>query len=91
MIRQTCPNFITIQASGAPYGATINTIHITNVRIQPQLDGTTGEATGKIQVHICMVDGVQVLTYDTLEEANEEYFRISNTLKGILLDGANDE
>lgn len=86
MIRQTCPNFITIQASGAPYGATINTLHITNVRIQPQLDQATGEATGNIQVAICMVDGTQVLTYDTIEEANEEYFRISNELQGRLLD-----
>ncbi len=90
MIRQTCPNFITIQASGAPYGATINTLHITNVRIQPQFDGATGEPTGKTQVQICMVDGTQVLTYDTIEEANEEYFRISNTLKGILLDDADE-
>lgn len=90
MIRQTCPNFITIQASGAPYGATINTLHITNVRIQPQLDATTGEPTGKTQVHVCMVDGVQVLTYDTIEEANEEYFRISNQLKGILLDDGDE-
>ena len=86
MLRQTSPEFITIQASGAPYGATINTLHITNVRIQPQLDQATQEPTGKTQVAICMVDGTQVLTYDTLEEANEEYFRLSNLLQGRLRD-----
>lgn len=86
MLRQTSPEFITIQADGAPYGATINTLHITNVRIQPQLDATTGEPTGKTQVAVCMVDGVQVLTYDTIEQANEEYFRISNELQGKTLE-----
>jgi hypothetical protein len=83
MIRQTCPNFVTIQADGAPYGATINSLHLTNVRIQPQIDGTTGEPTGKTQVAVCMVDGIQVLTYDTLEEAQAEYYRLSNLLLGL--------
>lgn len=83
MLRQTSPDFITIQAQGAPFGATINVLHITNVRVQPQLDND-GEATGKLCVMICCVDGIQALTYDTIEEANEEYFRISNELMGRL-------
>ena len=83
MIRQTTPSFITIQAQGAPFGACINTLHITNVRVQPQLD-QQGEPTGKLCVLVCCVDGIQSLTYDTIEDANEEYFRIVNELMGRL-------
>ena len=83
MIRQTTPNFITIEATGAPFGACINTLHITNVRVQPAID-QEGNPTGKFQVLVCCVDGIQALTYDTIEEAREEYFRIVNDLMGRL-------
>ncbi len=83
MIRQTTPSFIMIEAQGAPFGACINTLHITNVRVQPQL-ADDGTLTGQYQVLVCQVDGIQALTFDTIEEAREEYFRIANELMGRL-------
>ena len=83
MIRQTTPNFITIEATGAPFGACINTLHITNVRVQPAVD-QEGNATGQLQVLVCQVDGIQALTFDTIEEARDEYHRIVNDLMGRL-------
>lgn len=83
MIRQTTPSFIMIEASGAPFGATINTLHITNVRVQPAVDNE-GNPTGQYQVLVCQVDGIQALSFDTIEEAREEYFRIANELMGRL-------
>ena len=86
MIRKDSPDFIMIQAHNAPYGATINTMHITNVRLQPEIN-EQNEATGRVQVLVCLVDGAHSLTYDSLEEAQPVYFQLSNELRGTPSDG----
>lgn len=93
MIRRNGVDWLVITAQGAPWGATINTDHITNVRVQPQMkmerddQGNEGMvATGFFEVAICCIDGAQSLTYKKQDDAMAEYFRISNELRGSVVD-----
>lgn len=88
MIRRNGVDWLVISAAGAPWGATINTQHITNVRVQPQLRPVDGEleATGFFEVAICTIDGQQSLTFKDQDDAMTEYFRISNELRGSVID-----
>lgn len=93
MIRRNGVDWLVISAQGAPWGATINTQHITNVRVQPQMkmegDGKGNEGlvpTGFIEVAVCCIDGQQSLTFKDQDDAMTEYFRISNELRGSVID-----
>lgn len=82
-----------ITAEGRPFGATINTDHITNIRWQPLMRPVDKEANaplevipGKFEVIIALIDGAHTLTFDTQQKAQDEYFRLSNEVRGALRD-----
>lgn len=91
MIRRNGVDWLVITAAGAPWGATINSDHITNVRVQPQMippefEGGPPEPTGLFEVVVSCIDGAQSLTYKKQDDALAEYFRISNELRGSVVD-----
>lgn len=73
--------FIVIEAPGAPWGSTINVDKIDNIRLQPKVD-EDGVLTGEIQVLVRTDCGDQLLTYPSLKDAQETYFRLQNELLG---------
>jgi hypothetical protein len=82
-----------ITAEGTPFGATINTSHITNVRWQPMLrpagpepDSPLVAIPNSFEVIIALIDGAHSLTFDSQQKAQDEYHRLSNEVRGALRD-----
>ena len=80
-----------ITAEGQPFGATINTDHITNIRWQPLMrSAKEGDPLQVIdhnfEVIIALIDGSHSLTFDNKEKAMTEYFRLNNEVRGVLSD-----
>ena len=87
MIRRTGGvDWLTITAEGQPFGAVINTQHISNVRWQPNMSSDGLQLAG-FQVVVELVTGtVHALSFEKQEDAQTEYFRIGNELRGSVID-----
>lgn len=91
MMRRQGPQWIMITAENQPFGATLNTDHITNIRWQPQLKPTKpGEplqaVEGMFEVIVALVDGSHTLIFDSQQKAQDEYFRLNNDVRGSVID-----
>lgn len=75
--------WLIMQAPDVPWGSVTNISKIDNVRLIPKLD-EDGKATGEVQVHISTEMSQQAFTYPDLPTAQEEYFRISNEIRGTV-------
>ncbi len=93
MIRRNGVDWLVISAEKAPWGSTINTEHITHVRVQPQVrvpqEGEPPVPTGRFEVVVASTDGAQSLSYEKQDDALTEYIRISNELRGSVIDETN--
>ena len=85
------PQWVMITAEGQPFGATINTDHITNIRWQPMMrsgieGGQLEVVPGKFEVIVALIDGAHSLTFDNKQKAQDEYFRLNNEVRGSIRD-----
>jgi len=85
------PQWVMITAEGQPFGATINTDHITNIRWQPMMrsevqNGPLIVVEGKFEVIVALIDGAHSLTFGSRQKAQDEYHRLSNEVRGSICD-----